>query len=1447
MSLTARLGRHSTAAGVALLAILAYVPALASSPGRMPADTKLYLYFDPARLLGRAASTFEPDQFAGWVPHQQITYLWPSGPWFLLFDRVGVPDWFAHRLWIATIMFLAGVGVMWAARQLGLSTLGAVVGAVVYQTSPYLLPYISRTSLLLLPWAGLGWIVALTVRATRAAEPEEPIDEDEPERAGWRHRLGPWRDPALIALIVATVGSANATTLAMIVPAPVLWIVHTAWQGRISWRRAIGVTARIALLCLTVSIWWISMLVVQGRYGAPVLNYSETVEDVSRNATGSEVVRGLGYWLFYQRDAFGPTTTASFDYLVSIRTIALSYAVVIVGLVGLALASWPQRRFAAMCVAVGAVLAVGVHPIDQPSPLMALLVNDDGSGLALALRSSTRAVPVFLIGIALGAGALVSAMPARVAASGDARSGAGLRLAAALGVALLAIANLPSLWNRAFVDPAIDRDEDPPAAWDAAVDALDSTDPGARVLQLPGAEFGAFRWGYTVDPPLVGLSEKPLVTRDLLPLGSAAAMDLLFALDDRFQEGTIEADAVAPVARLLGSDTLWLSNDAAFERFRTARPELVDTLLTADASGVARPSGLGAAERFGEPVVNAPEVPMIDPTALVDASVGRPLSPVALVPVEDPVGVVRAKTSSVVVSGSGDGIVDAAAAGLLSGRELVRYSASLDDDALDVALADADLLIVTDSNRDQAHHWRGSQDVRGHTEPGGPAIDVLDATSADQRLEVFAPDPDRQTVAIQDGPVRAIASSYGEPFAYRPEDRAVFAIDGDPTTAWTVADHGDPIGERIRLDLADGATVAGGIESLRLRQPAPAAGGRSIAAVTITVDDHAPVVVELDETSFGEGGQSVDIPAVEGGGSVTIEITDVSPGRFPLAASFAGVGFSEIDLGLGPTTEIIRVPTDGLDALEADTPLALLFTRWRTDPTDPWRADPEPEIRRRFDLAAPRTVDATATLRLDRRATDAALVDLLASATSSTSPVASTRVTGGVAQRGRRGGRRRPGHRMDHRIRRLGRRRPDLRHRRPARHRADTHPTAGALLAGHGRAVAGRRRSGRRGRAGSGRVRPQRDPAARDLRSHLDGGTVGVRDHLDRRAHDDRPSLRRPACPPSRHLRTRPRDGDDRSDRDRRSRVLPGLPRRRRPARAALVRDHGGRPPRRPTGRRDRVCPTGAVGGSPRPHVVGVVGTHGRPCRPHRRRRSHRTSADSERDSRRGDPRRPRARNVTVGPCPDGCWVVLGEGFNEAWGASADGRSLGAGRLVDGGFNGWWLAPTTSPTRVEFRWTAQRPVTLGLAVSALGALVCIGLAFAGARTRPQPLRAPRLVTGQPRRSRPRLVAAAATLVGASVALVAPVWGLAALATAAVSYGAATRGRGRWATRVYELVGVALLVLTALAVLWIERRDRPFPNAGWTTHFDHLNGLALFAVLAIAVGAMFAADADRDRR
>jgi len=53
--------------GYLALALLAYVPVLLSSPGKVAADTKTYLYLDPARLLSRAPTMLDPNVRFGTV------------------------------------------------------------------------------------------------------------------------------------------------------------------------------------------------------------------------------------------------------------------------------------------------------------------------------------------------------------------------------------------------------------------------------------------------------------------------------------------------------------------------------------------------------------------------------------------------------------------------------------------------------------------------------------------------------------------------------------------------------------------------------------------------------------------------------------------------------------------------------------------------------------------------------------------------------------------------------------------------------------------------------------------------------------------------------------------------------------------------------------------------------------------------------------------------------------------------------------------------------------------------------------------------------------------------------------------------------------------------------------------------------------------------------------
>jgi arabinofuranan 3-O-arabinosyltransferase len=1368
--------------GVWALALLAYVPALLAAPGRMPADTKLYLYLDPGRLISDAPYTWDNRQFAGWVPHQTVTYLWPSGPWYWLFQHIGAPDWIAQRLWIATLLFAGGLGVRWAARHLGLAGAGAITAAFVYQLSPYILPYLSRTSLMLLPWASVGWLVGLTIRSATRTK---------------------WRDPAIFALVILTVGSPNATALAMIAPAPVLWLLHAAWQRSISWRRAWSAALRIGGLSLGVSLWWIAMLAVQSGHGADVLSYSETLEAVSFTSVSTETLRGLGYWLFYIRDPAGFATSASANYLESGRIIAIGFALVICGIAGIALTRWSQRRYAAMLVFVGIVLAVGVHPIADPSPLMSRLATSSRSTLSLALRSSTRSLPLSNLGLALGAGALATAASAVVARRRLRLGRLGLRLLAPLVIIGLAVLDLPALFNGGFVDPALERDENPPAAWQQAASALDRGSMENRVMQLPGAEFGAFRWGYTVDPPLPGLTAKPLITRDLLPLGSPAAMDLMYALDDRAQSNTLDPAAIAPVARLFGADTIWVSNDMAFERFRTPRPELTEAMYAA------KPTGLESPTPYGAPTPNVPALATLDETALSNPAIGEPLPPVDLVKVDDPVSMVRAATRLVVLAGSGDGVVDASAAGLLHGDEAILYAADMrSGDHLD----DANLVIVTDSNRDRAHQWRGTQDVVGFTETGGPATDVLQQDTADQRLPMFASEAtDDETTAAVDGLV-VRATSYGEPFAYRPEDRPAMAVDGDPATAWVVGDRFDPVGQRIE--------VSGDVSQLSLLQSQQVGASRMISSVRLDFDNGPSQVAALDESSLSGTGQHIDVPS--GAKFVSITILAVSPRPGATDPGASAVGFA--DLGLGAHREVVTVPADTA-GLSRETPLAIVLTRLRTDPLDRWRSDPEPEMIREFTVPTDRDFNTGFTLRRDARASDEVLNRLAGTETATsnrrltgdprstaakaidgdqttawTSPfsnvigstlqipldpsiaASSLVITQPVDQQ----------HSTISRVTvKLGGQSSDVDVPTPDANGRSTisfPSAAGASLSLTIDDIVPRTTVDRRYAettvlpaaiseiASPSIVGPRQvaaEPVCRTDLVEIDGKPVGVsvnQDAINRLLAGsavtvqpcDSPTVTLPA---GRHLLSTTNGLSTGLDVDQ-----------------IVMRDGQ------------------AVGASGAQPVVAVTRT--------------RTT-----------------RTATVSNCPDGCWLILGEGFNDGWKATTKGVDLGAPRQISGGFNGWRLAPSAEPVTVTMTWTPQRTMWIGMVLAALAVLACIGLIWRDRTTAEMSTSAAPVPHWPPRpvgRGRSAIVAAA--LVVLAGLTISPKYGVLAAIIGAVIVIA----------RRPVIAGVAALALmSALSALILRRqiRYRLTANPSWPAAFDDLHRLGLLVVVLLLAATL----------
>lgn len=1359
-----------------VLALAAYLPALATAPGAVAADTKQYLVLDPGRLLATAASLWDPGQFGGHVTHQQVGYLWPMGPWFWLGHALGLPAWVTQRVWLGTVFLAAGLGMRWLARHLGLAGPGAFVAALAYQLSPFVLSYANRTSGLLLPWAGLPALCACTVLAVR--------------RGGWR-----W--PAVAGLVAATVGGLNATALVLVAVGPALWL---AAEARRAPRAVAAAAARLAACGAATAVWWAVPLALEARHGADVLAYSETIGAVATTASGPEVLRGLGYWLFYGGGVDGPWNTAAAPYLANPALQALGFALAAAGLLGLVVWRGPGRRWLAVQTFVGVAAGTLAFPPGAASPLgRAMLALGERSTAVLALRSSTRAAPLAVLGLAAGLGLLADRLVVT-------RS---VRTRALLGVGAVAVlaANLPTAFSGGLVDADLRRPGTVPSAWREAAGALAAGDGAGRVLEVPGQEFAAYRWGTTTDPLLPGLVDRPLLTRDLLPLGSPEVMDLLWALDDRFQQGRAEPAALAPVARLLGARDVVGRLDAADERYRTPRPP--DALAALEAA-----SGLGATRTFGPERPASADPVRVDGRALLDPDGPSPAPAVVVRPVTDPVAATRTVPAAgvVVLAGSGDGVVDAAAAGLLDGTGGVRYAATL---APGEALPADVPLVLTDTNRRRARQWRGTQDTVGLTEPATPS--PYERDEADARLPLFGPgDGDAATQTVADPRGGTVwASAYGEPNAYRPEDRAALAADGDPTTAWRVADRGDPTGERWRLDL----TAARPVPTVRLVQP-PRPANRWLTEVVVRTE-HRTVRVALDDASRSPAGQVVPL-GEDATAWLEVELTATSTGVTPSMFGLDAVGFAEIDAGVR-VDEVLRLPAPPAAAGATDRPVAVVLTRDRVDPAERWRADPEAALARSFVLpAAQEAPSLTVEARVHQRADDAVLRALLDPA----GPVVrtSSRLVGSAASAG--------GAALDGDPSTAWTGAVD-----------DVDGAWWEVALAPGTPV------------GRVTVRPRSGP----LRSTVTTVAVSVDGAPPRAAAvgPDGTATVDLGATTGAVLRVTVTGVDVRTSVDRRFGEAVALP-------VALAEvEVDGLPPRAAPSTVDTGCRDDLLTLDGHPVAVrlradaralrsgaavalepcGALGPLAAGAHELRAAPGARTGIDLDRVVLRH--RWPSTPAPTAGPVtvrdrsrwsarlavPASTvdrWVVWGEGRNDGWRATVGGVDLGPPRALVGGGNAW-LLPAGAAAEVRVEFTPQRWVWAGFAVSGAAALACLALAAVPRRRAVAP--AP---TGAPRPAWPAGAPgpAAAVAVAAAVALaVHPLYGAGVLAAWWCWRRSAAAGRG------VGLLGPALALTVGGYVVARQVVSRPVAGFGWPLAFDAAHRPALAALAVVVLVAL----------
>ena len=915
-----RLAAGARDAVVAFLAFL--LLACLQSPGLIAPDTKYDLVEAPARFLSQATHLWTGLSFGGQVQNQAYGYLFPQGPFFALFDLVGMPAWLTQRLWWAVLLTIAYVGVVRVAAALRIGTRPTrAVAGVLYALAPRMLGDLGSISSEVWPVALAPWVLLPVIRVLQG-------------------RMSPRRGGAGAALALALMGAVNAVaTAAACLPAILWWLMHR--PGR-TWGR---LAAWWLPLSAAVCVWWAVPLVLLGRVSPPFLDHIESAEVTTRWSSVTEVLRGASTWVpFVSTDRVAGAAITSEPVFVLVTG-----AVAAVGVLGLLLRGMPARGRLLAIAAVGLV-AMAAPWVGPAGGGLAETVRAFLDGSGAPLRNVHKFDPLLRLPLALGAAHLLAHLltginrgTARTAVAHPERDRSVavamvVVLAGAVAVApawlgrlapVGAHAAMPDHWPAAAAwlseNAPVDR---PGGAGADADDSADASDPAAttRALVVPGASFGRQVWGVTRDEPLQPLAATPWAVRDSVPLQPAPAIRALDAVQRRLADGS-PAPGMAATLASLGIGFLVVRNDLA-EDAGAPRPVLVHQAL--DGS-----PGLVRVATFGEPVGGgtgegqtgdgqtgdddevvvlpdsglrpaypAIEIYRVDSRLGSDAaSPGPPRSATApytvevrdlpvvaggpeslsrlddLMAVRDTVGSPARVTRLLEVDAEAAG-VDPASDPLARPRPVASTSPVLTDSPTDRE---------TDFGR-LDHH---SSAVRAEGDPRRSRGTVLDyaATVADT-----PPPLTRARWWDARVHVSSSASDSAQTGPVRPGHSVAAAVDGDPDTAWRSGGFGSAFGQWMEIELPE--AVDRGL--LRITLPVPEVGPE-VTALRIRTDAGTT-------TAYPSGGNEL-VVALPPGPTDSVRVTATG---FADGGRGTYVEVSEIGLSSGgediPLMRVVALP-----------------------------------------------------------------------------------------------------------------------------------------------------------------------------------------------------------------------------------------------------------------------------------------------------------------------------------------------------------------------------------------------------------------------------------------------------------------------------------------------------------------------------------------------------------
>ena len=902
-----------------LLGAGAFALAFAQRPGLATADTKINLHVDPGRFLADVASMWTSTGQLGDVQAgQQTGYLFPMGPFFAVGHAFGIPDWIVQRLWLGTLLALAAWGVVrlldaLLGRPRGVAHL--VAGAVIL-LNPFVVTYANRTTVTLLAYAALPWLLLVVHRGLRESNR--------------------WRWPAAFGLLVAASGGGiNGAVTAWMLLGPLLLLFYELAFTRVGWRQARGFVWRTLLTTFLTSLWWIVPAYVQSSYGIDFLHFTEQPGTIWGTTSATETLRLMSFWLSYVGIGFNGRAIPYFDdqhtLLFSLPVVVATLLVPAVALGGFV---WTRRwRYGPFFLGLALIAALVTQAgFPDGTPLRHGLTFAYNHFVSLRfLRASYKAAPLLAVALACLAGV----------AAGQAWWRLGVAWRRTLGgivvLGVLALGAWPLVTGKAQ-DHQVSY-KAIPTAWRAAARDVDRGLPrNSRAIVLPGDLFSFYNWGGTVDPILPALSKRPVAERTEVPYADLRATDLLWTVDGLVHQRRLVPGQLAPLLSLIGVRQVITGTDD--DLARSDAPPPADAATELAGQGLARPT------RSYGPV-----------TSFSPSGVGPPqrLAQVRRYDLPRARGTVRVEPAAnpIVVDGSADALAGLAAFGALPSNRAVLYAGDLTASELRRSVAGGGDVVIADSNRRQAF-------VPGSLEQNvGPVLAPSQDVSADGLiLDPIDRGPDYQTVASYSG-VRLVEAPASPLIAQFPEHAPFAAVDGSAQTAWLADPTLTPDRRWLQVDFAKPRAVPY-VDLI----PYGDAGG-SVREVEIA-GHRFPVHAGVNRLNVG----------LRTASSLRVLLTDVTP---PAPGATAGAGgIRELRIPGVSATEQLRLPVDAAAALLGANldRVSLDYLFRRTTGDDPFArgansapysarevgdpGDAEQVMRRTFDVPARRDFVATA-------------------------------------------------------------------------------------------------------------------------------------------------------------------------------------------------------------------------------------------------------------------------------------------------------------------------------------------------------------------------------------------------------------------------------------------------------------------------------------------------------